>query len=101
MFFRLDLMPGFVQHTLGTMGLTAGLLLVAQHGKSVWWACPPFAWLGTISFSLYLWQQPFYIAAKHGQIATVPAIIASLICGACFYFVVERPARAWINQRRG
>lgn len=99
--FRLAILPQFVHHTVGTIGLTAGLLLVSQHAKSTNWAFPPLVWLGTISFSLYLWQQPFYIAAKLGHIATGPAIVASLICGVVSYFVIERPVRLWINQRRG
>lgn len=97
--FRLAFMPEFVQHTLGTMSLATGLLLIAQHGHSKLWAFPPLMWLGTISFSLYLWQQPFYLAARQGQLATTTAIIAALACGVLSYFLVERPARAWINKR--
>lgn len=97
--FRLAFVPEFVQHTLGTICLATGLLLIAQHGRSTLWAFPPLVWLGTISFSLYLWQQPFYIAARQGQMGTRTAIVAALTCGVLSYFLIERPARAWINKR--
>ncbi|MDB5391387.1 MAG: acyltransferase [Planctomycetaceae bacterium] len=97
--FRLGFMPELVKHSMGTLGLATGLLLIAQHGRGAVWACPPLMWMGTISFSVYLWQQPFYHAVKRGEMGTVFAISASLIVGTISYFLVERPVRAWLNKR--
>ncbi len=55
--------------------------------------------LGVWSFSLYLWQQPFYLAMHKGQLTLWQALPAALLCGIASYYLVERPARAWINRR--
>lgn len=59
----------------------------------------PLRQLGIWSFSIYLWQQPFY-TYKHlfpggAAVALAAAMLSAL---ACFY-LVEQPARSWINTR--
>lgn len=55
-------------------------------------------YLGIWSFSIYLWQQPFYIY-KHefsnGPLAALAAAFAaSLVC----FYVWEQPIRFWLNK---
>lgn len=58
----------------------------------------PLTLLGLWSFSLYLWQQPFYKFAVE-QKAAVPAMFAAaLACAIISYYRVERPARSWLNR---
>jgi peptidoglycan/LPS O-acetylase OafA/YrhL len=55
-------------------------------------------WLGTLSFSIYIWQQPFFMATKGG----VPSIVALplvLACAMWSYARVEAPARRYLNRR--
>lgn len=56
-------------------------------------------WFGRCSFSLYLWQQPFYDAVKHAEIPFWAGLIGSMIVGPASYYLIERPAREWLNGR--
>jgi peptidoglycan/LPS O-acetylase OafA/YrhL len=98
-YFRLHSMPEFTKYTSGSALLAVGLLLISQHAKGKLWAFPPLVWFGTASFSLYLWQQPFYIAVHKGQMTTGYAVVAAILAGLVSYFLIEKPARSWINRR--
>lgn len=99
LYFRLQSMPQFTQYTAGSALLAAGLLLIVQHAKGKLWSFPPLVWIGTASFSLYLWQQPFYIAVHKGQMNAAFGVGAAIIAGLASYFLIEKPSRQWINQR--
>lgn len=98
LYFRLHSMPEFTKYTAGTGLLAIGLLLITQHAKGKLWAFPPLVWIGTASFSLYLWQQPFYIAVYKGHMTTGYAVVAAIFTGLISYFLIENPARNWINR---
>ncbi len=52
----------------------------------------PLSWIGLLSYSLYLWQQPF-IALNEGPLNTVWARNFMCLAAACFsYYLVEQPA---------
>ena len=58
----------------------------------------PLVWIGTISYSLYLWQQLFAPANKSFA-GRFPWNCAALCGCACFsYFVVERPLLRWRDR---
>lgn len=98
-YFRLQSMPEFTKYSAGSALLAAGLLLIVQHAKGKLWSFPPLIWIGTASFSLYLWQQPFYIAVHKGQMNAACGVVGSIIAGLASYFLIEKPTRKWINQR--
>jgi peptidoglycan/LPS O-acetylase OafA/YrhL len=51
----------------------------------------PLAWLGSISYSLYLWQQPFLAPSAHGlRNLPVACLLAVLFAWVSFH-LVERP----------
>ncbi len=50
---------------------------------------------GVLSFSIYLWQQPG-AGKDHYILAYLNAAIAA---GTLSYFLIEKPARRWINER--
>lgn len=54
--------------------------------------------LGVWSFSIYLWQQPFYIWASHGLIPKWVGLLGGLACGLLSYYVLEKPAREFLNR---
>jgi peptidoglycan/LPS O-acetylase OafA/YrhL len=56
----------------------------------------PLAFVGTLSYSLYLWQQPFLNRQSSGPFAAFPANLA-LAFGAALlsYYLVERPFLRW------
>ena len=99
MYFRLHSMHEFIKYSAGTVLLATGLLLISQHAKGKLWAFPPLVWIGTVSFSLYLWQQPFYMAVHKGQMTAGYGVVASIVTGVAAYHLIEKPARNWINQR--
>ncbi len=56
---------------------------------------------GLYSFSLYLWQQPFYAAHLDGHLS-LPLAFAGAVCmGLLSYYAVENPARLFLNARWG
>lgn len=53
--------------------------------------------LGLWSFSLYLWQQPFYIAYHQGAMGLPAAVAAATATGLLSFYFVEGPARTFLN----
>lgn len=52
----------------------------------------PVAWVGVLSYSLYLWQQPFLNRAGSSFMNTFPVNLAAALGAACLsYYFVERP----------
>lgn len=58
----------------------------------------PMVMLGLWSYSLYLWQQPFYKFVDEQGSAAIPMLAAVFACALCSYYIVEKPARAWLNR---
>lgn len=56
-------------------------------------------WFGRCSFSLYLWQQPFYNAHVEFGLHKAPAIIGALVCGALSFYLLEDPVRQYLNNK--
>ncbi|MEP6789937.1 MAG: acyltransferase [Ramlibacter sp.] len=56
------------------------------------------AWFGLVSYSLYIWQQPFYYSiARYGAL---PMLAGAVATGAAIFYLYERPLRNWLNARR-
>ena len=52
----------------------------------------PVVWLGTISYSLYLWQEPFLNHDAHTSMTTWPVnLVLALMCAIASYHLVETP----------
>ncbi len=61
------------------------------------WA--PVAWLGRLSYSLYIWQQVFFTeSASHPWEQAPFSIAAALLAATISYYVVERPVLDWRAQ---
>lgn len=76
----------------------AALVLLAARGHSVWTANLPAQWLGTRSYSIYLWHWPLVVALAYLELLSDPlwiaaAIAVSLFLGHLSYVLVEIPAR--------
>jgi peptidoglycan/LPS O-acetylase OafA/YrhL len=49
-------------------------------------------WIGTLSYSLYLWQQPFLNRNSHALWSTFPMnLVLAFACACVSYYLVERP----------
>jgi peptidoglycan/LPS O-acetylase OafA/YrhL len=93
---------------LGTPAITytVGTLALATAVSSLDTAYPPLravaSWLplrvlGLWSFSLYLWQQPFYVAKGAGMLSVPLALAGAVVAGAASYYLIEQPARRYLN----
>jgi peptidoglycan/LPS O-acetylase OafA/YrhL len=58
----------------------------------------PMVMLGLWSYSLYLWQQPFYKFVDERGSAPLPMLAAVFACALASYYIVEKPARGWLNR---
>lgn len=94
--------------TVFPFGLLAAIAVVSLDQTEGWarklLENPLLGAIGTLSFSLYIWQQLFYAIAIGAGLA--PALLLPLTFGAALYSYhrVERPARTYLNawfERRG
>ncbi len=60
-------------------------------------AVAPLRLLGICSYSVYLWQQPFYLFKAHFPPGL--ALVGALATGAASFYLFENPVRAWLNRR--
>jgi peptidoglycan/LPS O-acetylase OafA/YrhL len=58
-------------------------------------------WLGWLSFSIYLWQQPFYLYfVKKDETFELTSFLflgAAILAGLLSFNLIEKPARKWLN----
>ena len=58
-------------------------------------------WVGVLSYSIYLWQQPFYsaLALEPRTFGRTLALLAGAIAaGAASFYLLEQPARQFLNR---
>jgi len=97
-------MPLAVQRLLG-VGCFAGAICILSVNRG-WFAAilswAPLRQLGLWSFSIYLWQQPFYLwMHSNTRLSPMLALTLALICGLISYYLIERPARIYLNTHWG
>ncbi|MGL5858388.1 MAG: acyltransferase family protein [Angustibacter sp.] len=82
--------------------LAVTVLMPASSGWNRMWSWRPMAWVGTISFSIYLWHDPVLQVFEHWgvidrlspfAVVTVLSLVLSLAIGWLMFAVVERPLR--------
>jgi hypothetical protein len=54
--------------------------------------------IGIWSFSIYLWQQPFYVAVRHGDLSPSLGLPMAAICRRCL-LLFHRTTRAGIPEQ--
>ncbi len=93
--------------TFALMGLGAlhlGLALCIQNAIVARYRVlnmKPMVWIGTLSYSLYLWQQLFLDRSSQAWYAAFPANLGMVfLAGAISYYAIERPALRLRERRR-
>lgn len=81
----------------------AALVLLAARNASPWTAHPVAQWLGTRSYSLYLWHWPVVVALVYAELQYDPLAIAAgliltLLLGQLSYALVETPTRLGLGR---
>lgn len=56
-------------------------------------------WFGTCSFSIYLWQGPFYNATKDFGAPSSVCLVLGVLSGALSFYFIENPARLYLNAK--
>jgi len=84
-----------VYQTVGLTALHAGIALSLRHVMERRYALLnswPVMWLGAISYSLYLWQQPFLDRWSSAPWAAFPLnILVSIALASVSYHLIEKP----------
>lgn len=100
---------GAVAFTLGSLALVAGAASGSGGALTGFLASRPMAWIGQISYGIYLWHWPlrvWLIPDGSFRMLRAPAVIVlSVLIAAVSYYVVERPVRegrlaGWLTARR-
>ena len=95
-----DPVPDVWRYTAGSLLLAIAVNTVEAAPR---WAVRgltlrPMLLLGAWSYSLYLWQQPFYKASVvAGPGLALPLLALAFGVGLCSFFAVEQPARRALN----
>ena len=103
---QLQAHPAF-QFTIGTTAANLGLALIVDRavrchadpiGRVLNWR--PLVWLGTLSYSLYLWQEPFLNHYRPTQVTTYPLNLGLAFgCAVASFYLIEQPILTWRAQR--
>jgi peptidoglycan/LPS O-acetylase OafA/YrhL len=83
---------------VGAFALAVNLLPAAGASVRGCFELRPLRVLGVWSFSIYLWQQPFYLLAAEGRMPTWIAIAVAIAAGIVSFHFVERPLRRYLNR---
>ncbi|MFT3735397.1 MAG: acyltransferase [Rhodocyclaceae bacterium] len=86
---------------VGLLALVVNLLPQAPMAFIRALSLRPLRTLGFWSFSIYLWQQPFYIASHNAQMSPWLALLLAVACGVTSFYVLERPVRHFLNAHWG
>ncbi|HEX8613390.1 MAG TPA: acyltransferase [Telluria sp.] len=84
---------------VGVFALAVNLLPRAAAPLQALFSLRPLRQLGLWSFSLYLWQQPFYAACLKKALPLPLALLGAAACGIASYYIIEGPARRFLNAR--
>jgi peptidoglycan/LPS O-acetylase OafA/YrhL len=88
-----------IRGTLKNTAIAGLVTLVVTHPRSALVRAldaRPMAALGALSYSLYLWQQPFFDPKSWLPMCHWPRNVACAIgCAVASYLLIERPFLAW------
>lgn len=94
---RPDLLLGQSVRNLGIAICIDWCLRNSGSRVGKWLNLPPMVWLGTLSYSLYLWQQLFLNRGSSSMFCAFPQnVVFALLAASLSYFAIERP---WLKIR--
>lgn len=80
--------------------LSVNSLAFSSRRNRVLLEAPILVWFGTLSFSIYVWQQMFAVFAKSGW-PPLPCFALTLVAALASFKLVENPARDFLNSHWG
>ena len=92
--------PGPAQTFIGValLALLVNLLQQAPAFIKNVLSLAPLRKLGLWSFSVYVWQQPFYLLVNRSGLRDWVGCLLALGCGALSFYLIENPARSYLNR---
>ena len=96
---------GFAVVCLASAALVFGIEAAPRSPVARLLALRPFAWIGAVSYGLYLWHWPLFIALNadrtglEGTSLLMTRLAATVAVAAVSYYLVERPIRNGSLQR--
>lgn len=93
--------PDPIKHSLGTVCLAMSLVLMARapsFARAIL-EHPLLVQTGLWSYSIYLWQQPFFRLGVAMHVPRLALLPLAVVIGVISFHVVEQPARRWLNGR--
>jgi len=107
LFFNLQRTNGYPSLiTYGLVGVMLASTLVVSEGLAHQWLNSRLlVWVGTVSYSLYIWQQLFLLHPTNvfplGRFNIFPLdLICVFVVASCCFYVIERPAIALGRRHR-
>lgn len=93
--------PIYAGYTVGIIFLAAGICSLDAMPEALknTLSLPALRQFGLWSYSLYLWQQPFYKLAEEGYGPKYPLLLGAFIMGIVSFYSIERPLRKLINRK--
>jgi peptidoglycan/LPS O-acetylase OafA/YrhL len=83
---------------VGLLALSVNLLFDAPKWIQTLLSLKPLRMLGLWSFSIYLWQQPFYLQGHRNGLSGWLALCYSLAAGIASFYLIEQPCRRYLNR---
>ena len=92
--------PGTISRIIGVgiFALVINLLFVSPKLVKQVLSLKPLRMMGVWSFSIYLWQQPFYLAVYRNSMSRHLALSLAIACGVTSFYLLERPSRSYLNR---
>lgn len=92
--------PDPIKYSLGTVCVAIAICTIKELPDYLMkFLCHPLLTrVGLISFSLYLWQQPFYKMLHLGYSKVALLVLAMMIATLSYHFI-EVPVRKYLNER--
>lgn len=82
--------PFLLAFAVNHIGSTDAARRLLEHGA--------LRMLGIWSFSIYLWQQPFYRLVLAKTLPPISGLALAMIVGLLSYYAWESPIRRWLNE---
>ena len=86
---------------VGAFALAINILPNAPNRIQQLLSFMPLRVMGVGSFSVYLWQQPFYLAVHAGSIPMYVGVVMAIACGTASFYFLERLLRRYLNLNWG
>jgi peptidoglycan/LPS O-acetylase OafA/YrhL len=87
--------------------LVVAAVVVGVGGATRWMSVRPLAWVGLVSYGVYMWHVPILLFSRsigvfpHSYLVRVSVLLVPvLLVAAASWYLVERPAIAWAGRPR-